>query len=107
MVSTEIYFLEEKSSYEKLYIMALSPLGTGKPTMLHAGEKAMLPHSTLLAVYYFVVQKGGWEGEGNWETSRKMKEQTKWNNKMKFWYWGDQLGTGVVLSSTSASVNKS
>lgn len=52
-------------------------------------------------------KKGGVGGEGNWETSRKMEEQTKWNNKMKLWYWGDQLGTGVVLSSTSASVNKS
>lgn len=83
MVSTEIYFLEEKSSYEKLYIMALSPLGTGKPTMLHEGEKAMLPHSTLLAVYYFVVQKGRCGGGGKLrnfkkdEGTNKMKQQNE------------------------------
>lgn len=39
--------------------MALSPLGMGKPTMLHERQKAVLPHGSLLPVYYYlVVQKG-------------------------------------------------
>lgn len=74
--------------------MALSPLGTGKPTVQHEKEKQLL-HGCVPPC----ISK---QGE---KTLRNFKEDLG-TNKIKSCLLGDHMATHAVLSFTSAGVNK-